>query len=82
MVRGSDDFLERHTESLKHLEPMHVRWIKNVQSVTRNEKNMRMRAYAEVLSVQNSVASARLRHSSRLWHHLAALPACDEQYEL
>ena len=38
--------LEIHTESLKHLEPMHVHWMNGA-----NEKNVRMRAYGEVLSV-------------------------------
>ena len=38
--------LEIHTESLKHLEPMRVHWMNGA-----NEKNVRMRAYGEVLSV-------------------------------
>ena len=38
--------LQIHTESLKHLEPMRVHWMNGA-----NEKNVRMRAYGEVLSV-------------------------------
>ena len=47
--------LETHKESLKYLEPMRVHWNEVVQHAT--EKNVRMRAYGEVLSVHSLEAA-------------------------
>ena len=47
MVRGGM-ILERHTESLTHLEPVLVHWMKCAKCDTQRE-NVRMRVYGEVL---------------------------------
>ena len=59
MVRGWDDS-EKQTESLKHLEPMHVHWMICAKIVTCNEKHVRMRAFGEVLSVHTPSRSQHL----------------------
>ena len=51
MVRGWDDFREAHRIVQQHLEPVHVHCA--------HEKNVRMRAYGEVLSVH---PPSRARH--------------------
>ena len=51
MVANGADFWETHKGSLKYLEPMQVHWIELCDVATRNEKNVCMRAYGEVLSV-------------------------------
>ena len=51
MVREWDDFGDTHGESLKHLEPMQVHWM-NCAKCDTQRKNVRMRAYGEVSSVQ------------------------------
>ena len=38
MMRGWDDFRERHTEPLKHLEPMYLHWMKCAKCDTQREK--------------------------------------------
>ena len=54
--------LETHRESLKHLEPMQVQWM-NCAKCDTQRKNVRMRAYGEVLSVQYPFPTCEKNHA-------------------